>query len=997
MVRRSLVNHVLRVAFASCLLLLLQTGAAFAGNARLSWDPNVDTDTAGYMLVYGTSSRVYTASVTLPRATTTHEVSGLADGAYFFAVRAFDVNGVQSGNSNEVRVVVGTISTPPPEPSISSPIVSSLAPASGPTVGGTLVKVTGSDFLAGVIVLVGETEATITARTATSMTIRTPASDSEGAASLTVTNPDGGSMTMEAAFTYVDPIVPISAPTIGNVSPASGPTVGGTDVVITGTAFATGASASFGGVPATTLAATSTSLTVRTPASVVGVAAVSVLNPDGGIAIRTAGFTFIAPEVPTPGPTVTSFLPAAGPIAGGTSVTILGTNFKSGVVVRFGGVAGTVMSLTSTQLVVRTPAQKAALVALTVLNTDGNGVQLPNAFTYRGPAPTVVSVFPVRGPAGGSTDVTIDGAGFQTGATVTIDNQPALILSATANRIVVRVPAHAPAAVPVVVTNPDAQQVEKAAGYTYVNGGPAVAQVLPPVGPLRGGNSITLLGSGFLNSTVSIGGVGAAVLTRSGDMMTVRVPARGAGTVAIVVRNSDGLAVTAPVAYSYEDPNGAFTRYFAEGAAGSFFQTRFAVANPHDEAVPLTVTFTDTLGTATPMTLNVPARARVTIDESNRPVLGSEAFATKFEAPRVLGVERTVSWAAGGPIYGAHSDTGAAAPRTWWVLAEGATIGGFNTFYLLQNPTTTAAEVKVQYLLSTGQRIEKIHAVAPLSRTNIWVNKDDPALASAEMSATLTSMNGVPVVVERSMYRNNGGELFSAGHSSAAVDAPSMRWFLAEGATGGTFDEFVLIANPNAAAATLRVSYLRAGKAPIVKTYTARPQSRLTVWVDQEAPELASAEVSVVVESLTPTPVVVERSMWWKSAAGAGEWVEAHNSRGETTTAARWLVADGEAGGPGEASTFVLVANTGSTAARVMFTLLTETGATRTVEDTVTANGRYSLDVAGAFPEARGTRFSVLVEAVSATAALVVERSSYSSTPRTTWASGTNSLAMPLR
>ena len=69
---------------------------------------------------------------------------------------------------------------------------------------------------------------------------------------------------------------------------------------------------------------------------------------------------------------------------------------------------------------------------------------------------------------------------------------------------------------------------------------------------------------------------------------------------------------------------------------------------------------------------------------------------------------------------------------------------------------------------------------------------------------------------------------------------------------------------------------------------------------------------------------------------------------------------------------------------------------TRTVQDTVTANGRYSMDVAGTFPEARGTRFSVLVEGVSSTAALVVERASYSSTPTTPWAAGTNSLAMPL-
>jgi hypothetical protein len=151
----------------------------------------------------------------------------------------------------------------------------------------------------------------------------------------------------------------------------------------------------------------------------------------------------------------------------------------------------------------------------------------------------------------------------------------------------------------------------------------------------------------------------------------------------------------------------------------------------------------------------------------------------------------------------------------------------------------------------------------------------------------------------------------------------------------------------------------------------------------------------VVVESLTATPVVVERSMWWSATPG-GEWTEAHNGRGVTSTAAKWLVADGESGGVGDASTYVLVANTADVDAPVRFTLLTEAGLTRTVQDIVTANGRYSLDVAGTFPEAYGTRFSVLVESISGMASLVVERASYSSTPSIPWAAGTNSLGVPL-
>jgi hypothetical protein len=242
------------------------------------------------------------------------------------------------------------------------------------------------------------------------------------------------------------------------------------------------------------------------------------------------------------------------------------------------------------------------------------------------------------------------------------------------------------------------------------------------------------------------------------------------------------------------------------------------------------------------------------------------------------------------------------------------------------------------------------------------------------------------------MYRSTGAEVFSAGDSSAAADAPALRWFLAEGATSGTFDEFVLIANPNGASASVRVSYLRAGTAPIVKTYSVAARSRLKIWVDEEAPELANTEVAVIVESVNATPVVVERSMFWR-ATPEGDWIEAHTSRGSTTMGARWLVADGEAGGAGDASTYVLVANLANVDAPVRFTLLTETGVTRTLDGTVAAKGRYSLNVAAAFPEARDTRFSVLVESVTGTAPLVVERSSYMSTPTTPWAAGTNSPA----
>ncbi len=980
-----------RLFTALAVLLTMQAGPVVADTVRLSWDGNTESNLAGYVLVRGAASRVYTASVTLPASARTHEFTGLPDGTYYFAIRAFDTAGAQSAYSNEVRVVVGTDSQ---SPTASEPIVTSLTPVSGSTDGDTLVTITGYDFRTGLVVEFGGEEATITKQTGTSITVRTPPGD-EGRVSLTVTNRDGGTTEMASAFTYVAPVVPVSRPTIAAVSPASGPTQGATEVTVTGSGFQSGATVLFGGVEGTVTSESATMMRALTPSAVAGSVAVAVVNPDMGTATRAGAFTYVAPSRAEPGPTVSGLAPTQGLVGGGTTVTITGTNFKLGVVVRFGAFNARLVSVASTQVVVWTPPQTEGVVPLTVINSDGYGTQVPAAFTYRAPAPTISSNSPTRGPAGGNTDVTIIGANFKAGAAVAVGSRLATVISATSSRIIARLPAHSPAVLGLTVTNPDGQAVSRPNAYTYVSGGPAVSRILPGVGPMAGGNTISILGQGFLNSVVAFGGVNGSVVSRTSQMLTVKAPSRGSGVVDLLVTNSDGLSTTVPLAYTYLDPNAPFERYFAEGASGGFFQTRFALANPHEDALPVTATFTDTQGIPTTMTLTLPARSRATIDESNRPTLASEAFATKFEAPRAIAVERTMTWAAGGPAYGAHSENGVPAPRTSWVLAEGATIGGFNTFYLLQNPTDWSADVKVQYLLSTGQQIEKVHTVGPLSRTNIWVNKEDPALAAAEMSATLTSVNDVPVVVERSMYRNNGGELFSAGHNSAAVDAPAMRWFLAEGATGGTFDEFVLIANPNAEAASLRVSYLRAGKSPVVKKYVAAPKSRLTIWVDQEAPELASAEVSIVVESLTPTPVVVERSMWWRAAPG-GDWIESHNNRAVTTTAARWLVADGESGGPGDASTYVLVANTGTFGTKVNFTLLSESGAVRTVQDTVLANSRYSMDIAGTFPEARGQRTSILVEAVTPSAALVVERASYSSTPATPWAAGTSSLAMPL-
>ena len=224
--------------------------------------------------------------------------------------------------------------------------------------------------------------------------------------------------------------------------------------------------------------------------------------------------------------------------------------------------------------------------------------------------------------------------------------------------------------------------------------------------------------------------------------------------------------------------------------------------------------------------------------------------------------DRTMTWDPSG--YGSHAETSVGRPLTQWFLAEGATINGFDLFYLIQNPGDVTAEVQVRYLLpAPAAPIVKTYDVAPRSRFNIWVNTEDPALDEAELSASITVTNDVPVIVERAMYRPVGTQLFGAGHESMGVEAPALEWFFGEGATGAFFDLFFLIANPSAQVAQLEARYLKPDGTVVTRTYDVPANSRFNIWVDFEGPELADTAVSTTLRVLNNVPVVAERAMWW--------------------------------------------------------------------------------------------------------------------------------------
>jgi len=432
-------------------------------------------------------------------------------------------------------------------------------------------------------------------------------------------------------------------------------------------------------------------------------------------------------------------------------------------------------------------------------------------------------------------------------------------------------------------------------------------------------------------------------------------------------------------------PRGFYVRRLAEGADNTFFHWRLALANPDAGAAHVLVSALEEGGAVHRLPVVVDGLSRRTVVAADFGGL-PEPFGVEIESDSPIGADRLMTWNG----VGSHAESSIAAPSRQWYLAEGATGGPFNLYYLLQNTGEAAASVTVRLLRpAPDPPVTQTYEVPGRSRFTIWVDQI-PGFEATDVSADISSTQAI--VVERAMYLD-GDVPFAAGHAASAVPAPALEWLLAEGATGRFFDEYILLANPGTTTAQVQVDYLLPDGMVVPKAYDIAPQSRRTIWVDQEHPWLFDAAVSARLHSLNGVPFIAERTMWWAD----GGWFEAHNSPGATSTGTRWLVSEGEVGGPDRNAMYVLVANTSPFAGQARVTLLFEGGGTETRTFDVAANSRFNVDVATMFPDAAERRFGTLVESLGADPAeLVVEWSLYGSPGARLWELGASALGMNL-
>jgi hypothetical protein len=216
-----------------------------------------------------------------------------------------------------------------------------------------------------------------TVNSPTSITATSPGG--EGTVDITVTTPsDTSGISAADRFTY------IPAPSVTKVKPNKGPAVGGTSSTITGSYFTGATSVSYGALPASSFTVNSpTSITAVAPAGTAGPTDITVTTASGTSAVNIYDVFKYEP------PTITSISPNAGPVAGGTSVTVSGSGFAPGAGTTsflFGKVTGgSVQCSSSTSCTFLTPpAKKAGVVEVVAAVGKLKSAKIPPAdqFTY---------------------------------------------------------------------------------------------------------------------------------------------------------------------------------------------------------------------------------------------------------------------------------------------------------------------------------------------------------------------------------------------------------------------------------------------------------------------------------------------------------------------------------------------------------------------------------------------------------------------------------------
>ncbi|MFK0261389.1 Ig-like domain repeat protein [Streptomyces angustmyceticus] len=325
--------------------------------------------------------------------------------------------------------------------------------------------------------------------------------------------------------------------------------------------------------------------------------------------------------------------PDQGSYSGGTLVTLVGRHFTGATAVYFGSRRAASFSVLDDRTIVAVTPAGSGAVPVTV-TTPGGSARIGYFFYLYWPS--ISRLIPSAGPVGGGNVVELVGANLSTALLVHFGDAIAFPTAISEGQLLVTAPPVAgPGTVPVYVTT--LAGVSNQLPYTYA-ASPSVNSVSPATGPIAGGTTLVVRGTGLARVTaVTVGGVPAVSFRAYSDTLLLVVTPPGTPGPADLVITTPGGSVTVSGGFGYQAP------------------TETAVSSaPDPSVVGEAVTFTAVV-TGVPPTTGTPS-GTVTFDfgDGSAPVPaaltdGTATVGHVYTAPSGTPYQVTVSY--GGDVF----------------------------------------------------------------------------------------------------------------------------------------------------------------------------------------------------------------------------------------------------------------------------------------------------------------------------------------------------------
>ncbi|XP_067888793.1 PKHD1 like 1, tandem duplicate 1 [Heterodontus francisci] len=286
-----------------------------------------------------------------------------------------------------------------------TPVISGISPTTGSRTGGTVLTISGSGFANSsktdtTWVLIGGARCPITGLTDTEITCMIgTASNTSSPLTVYIAELGIAKHSSNRTFTFSYQLE------VESISPSLGSTEGGTILTIYGYSFTPNSTVLIGGKTCRLLTESPVKMKCSTPAAPVGVSNISVIA-DGIPSTLPFSFTYIDMKTPV----IFQINPATSSVAGGSNLTIYGSNFGNRSEESFvfiGNFECPILQWSTDNITCRLPTLPPGNYSICTQTHISNSVNASIEYVLR-----VTEVAPWQGSLYGGTKITVSGSGF---------------------------------------------------------------------------------------------------------------------------------------------------------------------------------------------------------------------------------------------------------------------------------------------------------------------------------------------------------------------------------------------------------------------------------------------------------------------------------------------------------------------------------------------------------------------------------------------------------